>query len=80
MMTGTNFSNRLIKLKMIRLEKGLTRQELAQQSGVNEQTIKTLEEGINNGNNVKLSTLVALAKALKVKARKLVDTEIAKYL
>lgn len=79
-MTGKNFSNRLIKLKMIRLEKGLTRQELARQSGVNEQTIKTLEEGINNVNNVKLSTLVALAKALKVKARKLVDTEIAKYL
>lgn len=79
-MNGKNFSQRLIKLKMIRLEKGLTREELARQSGVNEQTIKTLEEGINNANNVKLSTLVALAKALKVKARKLVDTEIAKYL
>ena len=79
-MTGKNFSNRLIKLKMIRLEKGLTRQELARQSGVNEQTIKTLEEGINNADNVKLSTLVALAKALKVKARKLVDNETAKYL
>lgn len=79
-MTGKNFSNRLIKLKMIRLEKGLTREELARQSGVNEQTIKTLEEGINNVNNVKLSTLVALAKALKVKARKLVDNETAKYL
>lgn len=79
-MTGKNFSNRLIKLKMIRLEKGLTRQELARQSGINEQTIKTLEEGINNADNVKLSTLVALAKALKVKARKLVDNETAKYL
>ena len=79
-MTGKNFSNRLIKLKMIRLEKGLTRQELARQSGVNEQTIKTLEEGINNADNVKLSTLVALAKALKIKARKLVDNETAKYL
>ena len=79
-MTGKNFSNRLIKLKMIRLEKGLTRQELARQSGVNEQTIKTLEEGINNADNVKLSTLVALAKALKVKAQKLVDNETAKYL
>ena len=52
-MTGKNFSNRLIKLKMIRLEKGLTRQELARQSGV---------------------------KALKIKARKLVDNETAKYL
>lgn len=79
-MTGKNFSNRLIKLKMIRLEKGLTRQELARQSGINEQTIKTLEEGINNADNVKLSTLVALAKALKIKARKLVDNETAKYL
>ena len=65
---------------MIRLEKGLTREELAQQSGLTTQTIKTLEEGINNVNNVKLSTLVAIAKVLKVKARKLVDNETAKYL
>lgn len=79
-MTGKNFSNRLTNLKFIRKDKGLTRAELARMSGVNETTIKFLEDGINNADNVKLSTLVALAKALKVKARKLVDNETAKYL
>lgn len=79
-MTGKNFSNRLTNLKFIRKDKGLTRAELSRMSGVNETTIKFLEDGINNADNVKLSTLVALAKALKVKARKLVDNETAKYL
>lgn len=79
-MIGKNFSNRLTNLKFIRKDKGLTRAELSRMSGVNETTIKFLEDGINNADNVKLSTLVALAKALKVKARKLVDNETAKYL
>lgn len=79
-MNGKNFSNRLTNLKFIRKDKGLTRAELSRMSGVNESTIKFLEDGINNADNVKLSTLVALAKALKVKARKLVDNETAKYL
>lgn len=57
------------KLEEIRKAKGYTRKELAEKSGVNENTIKFLEKGINNPNEAKLMTLVLLAKALKCKVR-----------
>lgn len=57
------------KLKDIRKEKHLSRRELAEQSGVNEQTIRFLEEEINDPTNAKLSTLVKIAGALHCKVR-----------
>ena len=57
------------KLKDIRKEKHLSRRELAEQSGVNEQTIRFLEEEINDQTNAKLSTLVKLARALKCRVK-----------
>ena len=57
------------KLEEIRKQRGMTRKELAEKSGVNECTIKFLEKGINNPNEAKLLTLVLLAKALKCKVR-----------
>lgn len=57
------------KLKDIRKEKHLSRRELAEQSGVNEQTIRFLEEEINDPTNAKLSTLVKLARALKCRVK-----------
>ena len=56
-------------LKDIRKEKHLSRRELAEQSGVNEQTIRFLEEEINDPTNAKLSTLVKLARALKCRVK-----------
>lgn len=56
-------------LKDIRKSKKLTRKQLEDLSGVNEQTIKFLEQKTNDPNNAKISTLVKLAKALKCKVR-----------
>lgn len=56
-------------LKDIRKQKHLSRRELAEQSGVNEQTIRFLEEEINDPTNAKLSTLVKLARALKCRVK-----------
>ena len=56
-------------LKDIRKQKHLSRRELAEQSGVNEQTIRFLEEEINDQTNDKLSTLVKIASALHCKVR-----------
>lgn len=59
----------MFKLEEIRKAKGLTRKELAKESGVGEMTIVCLEDGKNDPNNAKLSTLVKLAKALHCKVR-----------
>lgn len=56
-------------LEEIRKQKGLSRRELADKSGVYEQTISFLESGINNPNFAKIDTLIKLAKALKCKVR-----------
>lgn len=57
------------KLREIRQSKHLSRNELAQLSGVNESTIKFLEVGVNNPSEAKISTLIKLATALKCKVR-----------
>ena len=56
-------------LKELRLARKFSRRELAKASGVNEYTIQALEEGRNDPNNAKLSTLINLAKALGCKVR-----------
>lgn len=71
---------KLGRLEHIRKCKGLSRKDLAKLSGVGEQTIVALETGINNVNNAKLSTLVNLAKALKVKVIDLLDKELHRYI
>lgn len=58
---------KLESLKKIRKYRGLTQKELAEKSGVSLPTIRNLEEGNGNVDNVKLSTLDKLARALKVK-------------
>lgn len=56
-------------LEDIRKQKHLSRRELAEKSGVHEQTIKFLEKGYNDPLDAKLSTLVKLASALHCKVR-----------
>lgn len=58
---------RLDNLRAIRESKNLTRNELSEKSGVASVTIKALEMGTNNVDNVKLSTLIKLAQALHCK-------------
>lgn len=62
-------------LRDIRESKHLSRNELAQLSGVNESTIKFLEMGINNPDEAKISTLIKLANALKCKVRDFYPSE-----
>lgn len=70
----------MIRLESIRKDRKLTRADLEKLSGVSRETIKALEKGINNIDEVKLSTLVKLARALKVKVRDIVDKDIARKL
>ena len=56
-------------LREIRENKHLSRRELAELSGVNEQTIVALEIEKNDPIEAKLSTLIKLAKALHCKVR-----------
>lgn len=62
-------------LKEIRKNKGLSRRELAEESGVHEETIRALETGKNDPQDAKLSTLIKLARALKCRVRDLYPQE-----
>lgn len=72
--------NTLNNLERIRKEKKLSRRELALLSGVKEITIQHLERGITNVDNVKLSTLIALAKALKCKVVELLSQDLKRIM
>ena len=71
---------KLYNLERIRKEQGLSRRELALLSGVKELTIHYLEKGKTNVNNTKLSTLIALAKALHCKVADLVDKNLQRFI
>ena len=71
---------KLFNLERIRKEKGYSRRELAILSEVSVQTIQSLEKGINNVEQVKLMTLIKIAKALKVKISDLLPKELIRYL
>lgn len=59
----------MFALEGIRKAKGLSRRELAEKSGVNETSIVSLENGTNDPQNAKISTLIKLARALHCKVR-----------
>ena len=67
---------RLHNLERIRKEQHLSRRELSLLSGVKEVSIQHLEKGISNVDSTKLSTLVALAKALHCKVVDLLDNDL----
>ena len=67
---------KLTNLELIRKQRGLSRRELADLSCVSQATITALEYGTNDAFNVKLSTLIALAKALEVKVIDLIPNEL----
>lgn len=56
-------------LKEIRTKKGISRNELSELSKIDIETIKSLETRRNDPKNAKLSTLVALARALKCRVK-----------
>lgn len=67
---------KLYNLEKIRKQRGLSRRELELLSGVSKTTIHRLERGLYNVDMVKLGTLVALAKALKVKVVKILNDDL----
>ena len=69
---------KLTNLELIRKERKLTREDLEKLSGVNKFTIQALEEG--RYDDIKLSTILSLAKALRVKGKALLPFDIAKKL
>ena len=70
----------LHNLERIRKEKHLTRKDLEKLSGVKEITIHHIERGITDVDNIKLSTLIKLSKALKCKVKDLVSNDLRKYI
>lgn len=70
----------MLELKLIRKSQNLTRDNLSELSSVPKITIQSLEDGLVDTDNVKLSTLVKLASALKVKVRKILPIDTANKL
>lgn len=58
------------KVKSERTQKGLSQEKLAAKAGLNTRSISLLESGLRD---IKVSTLVNIAKALDVKVGKLID-------
>lgn len=71
---------KLHNLERIRREQGYSRRELELLSGVKAISIQYLEQGITDVNNVKLSTLIKLAKALHCKVVDLLDNELKRII
>ena len=65
----------MFRLREIRELSGLSIQQLASLSGVHFQTIQALETGKNNPYNAKLSTLIAICRALGCKMYHLYPNE-----
>ena len=70
----------MVKLYEIRKSKGFSRRELSALSGIKEQTIIALEWGATNYRNAKISTLIALAKALHCKVIDLFEKDLQRYI
>ena len=60
------------KIYLLRKKKKLTRQKLAEKSGVSFETIKHIENGTTKIEDVKLGTLQKLAKGLDCDFKKLI--------
>lgn len=68
---GSNLDKVLVNLKKLRLQRGLTMQQLSDASGVNIRQIARIEGGESKMSNVTLGNALALADALKVDVRDL---------
>ena len=63
------------KLQYCRKKNEITQQELSTLSGIQLNTIKALEQGVNQLSNAKASTVMALAKALGVTMEELITDD-----
>lgn len=60
-------------LKIIRVNEGMTQQQLADASGVNIRQIRRVELGTSNAGNMSARNLLAIADVLGVDPRSLLD-------
>lgn len=66
------------ELRIIREQKGYSRRELAELSGVSECEIKNLETGLIKVENASLLVLIKLAKILQCKVIDLIPKDLRK--
>ena len=65
----------MTKLQYWRIEKGMTREELGEKSGLSGTTVMRIERGDAAAENVRIGTLANLAKALNVKLTDIIEDE-----
>ena len=70
---------KLVNLQTIRKEKGLTLEQLSKLSGVHILTIQKIESGTTPIDQVKLCTLVKIAKSLHCKICDLVPKDLKRF-
>ena len=63
----------MTNLRRKRLENGLSRKELAIQSGIKLRTIESYEQRLRNINKVKIETLIKLSKALNCEIKDIIE-------
>ena len=71
---------KMYELRAVRESKKLTRKDLSKLSGVSSVNIEKLETGKTIVENVKLSTLIKLSVALKVKVVDLLPKDLHRYI
>ena len=71
---------KMYELRAVRESKKLTRNELSKLSGISSVNIEKLETGKTIVENVKLSTLIKLSVALKVKVIDLLPKDLHRYI
>lgn len=64
-----------MKLKELRMLKGLSQEQLAEKSGVTVRMIRAYEQGTKNIHGAKLKTLMMLAQTLDVAVHELLSDE-----
>ncbi len=73
--------DKMTKLRVVRVRKGLSQNGLSEKSGVPKKTIQHYEQGTHDINGAKLKTLCALSEALDVKIPDIIEDNdlIKKY-
>ena len=61
------------KLARLRKERGMTQAQLAEKAGIHPLIISKIERGERSVNNLRLTSALALADALRVDPRQLID-------
>lgn len=64
-----------MKLKEMRLSRGLSQSKLASKAGINVRTLQNYEQGFKDFNNSQLKTVVRVADALNCNLQDIIDDQ-----